>query len=120
MHTLSAGAHFRCSGLLDFALNLGFNLFQVLSVYFKLQAMASELICWMSSSASASNCSTFLDSRFWIMSPFPAPSAVHLTTAVIARRKAIEHLMFPAYGLVPRETGANRLCASSGIACLMY
>jgi len=39
VHTLTAGAYFRSSFLLNLALNLGFDFFQVLSVFFKLQAM---------------------------------------------------------------------------------
>lgn len=39
VHTLSAGTYARCLFLLDPALNLGFDSFQVLSMSFKLQAM---------------------------------------------------------------------------------
>jgi len=41
-----------------------------------MHVMAWELICWVSSSASASHCETFMDSKFFgIMFPFPDPSA---------------------------------------------
>jgi hypothetical protein len=39
VHAIGAGAYFRCSFLLDLAMNLGFDLFQGLSVFFKLDAM---------------------------------------------------------------------------------
>jgi len=39
VYALGAGAYLRCSFLLDLAVKLGFDLFQVLSVFFKLDAM---------------------------------------------------------------------------------
>ena len=39
MHTLGTGAYLQCFFLLDLAMNFGFDLFQVLSVFFKLQTM---------------------------------------------------------------------------------